>query len=454
MARILLVDDEPSILNVLATLLRKQGHEIVASTGGEEARQLVRNETFDLMLTDIKMEPVNGLQLLEEMRATHPETSVILLTGFASVKTAVAAMKGGAFDYITKPFKVDELLMTVERALEYHDILVENMGLRAKLEAHFGLENVVANSASMRKVCEVVERVAPSDAAVLIIGESGTGKEVIARALHGRSRRKEGPFLTLNCAAFPEPLLEAELFGRAAGAMAAAEPTTGVIESAAGGTLLLDDIGALPLTLQAKLLRFLQDKVFRKVGSDEDLNADVRIIAANTEPLIGAVERKTFREDLYYRLNVIPITVPPLRQRRDDILPLVSHFLRRERPNVPLPALDPAAQRILLSYRWPGNVRELENAIRHALAYGRGDQIRKEDLPASVVDGAETSAAPVSLADLESYRGRSLKAFLRDREKEYVRMVIEKMGGDKQKAAQALRISLATLYRKLPEEET
>lgn len=455
MARILLVDDEPSILNVLATLLRKQGHDTVASTGGEEARQLVRNETFDLMLTDIKMEPVNGLQLLEEMRAAHPETAVILLTGFASIKTAVAAMKGGAFDYITKPFKVDELLMTVERALEYHDILVENMGLRAKLEAHFGLENVVANSASMRKVCEVVERVAPSDATVLIIGESGTGKEVIARALHGRSRRKDGPFLTLNCAAFPEPLLEAELFGRAAGAPGGvAEPTAGVIETANGGTLLLDDIGAMPLMVQAKLLRFLQDKVFRKVGGNEELQADVRIIATNTEPLIGAVERKTFREDLYYRLNVIPITVPPLRQRRDDILPLVSHFLRRERPSGPLPALDPAAQRALLSYRWPGNVRELENAIRHALAYSRGDQIRKEDLPANVVDGAETSAAPVSLAELESYRGRSLKAFLRDREKEYVRMVIEKMGGDKQKAAQALRISLATLYRKLPEEET
>jgi len=455
MAKILLVDDEPSILNVLATLLRKQGHETVASTGGEEARALVRDQAFDLMLTDIKMEPVNGLQLLEEMRAVHPETSVILLTGFGSIKTAVAAMKGGAFDYVTKPFKVDELLLTVERALEYHNVLVENLGLKAQLEARFGLENVVANSDGMRKVCDIVDRVAATDATVLIIGESGTGKEIIARAIHGRSRRKDKPFVPINCAALPEALLESEMFGHVKGAFTGAvDNKQGLFETANGGTLFLDEIGAMPPAIQAKFLRVLQDQVIRKVGGTENYEVDVRIVAATNEPLTAAIERKSFREDLYYRISVIPITIPPLRERREDILPLVSHFLRRERPEGPLPSLDSAAQRALLNYRWPGNVRELENAVHHALAFCRGDQIRKEDLPAVLQESAGSSPMTTSLADLENYRGRSLKAFLREREKEYVRMVIEKMGGDKLKAAQALRISLATLYRKLPEEET
>jgi len=455
MAKILLVDDEPSILNVLATLLRKQGHETVASTGGEEARGLVRDQVFDLMLTDIKMEPVNGLQLLEEMRAAHPETAVILLTGFGSIKTAVAAMKGGAFDYITKPFKVDELLLTVERALEYHSVLVENLGLKAQLEARFGLDNVVANSAGMRRVCEIVERVAATDATVLIVGESGTGKEVIARAIHGRSRRKDKPFVPINCAALPEALLESEMFGHVKGAFTGAvEHKQGLFETADGGTLFLDEISAMPPAIQAKFLRVLQDQMIRKVGGTENREVNVRIIAATNEPLTAAIERKAFREDLYYRISVIPITIPPLRERREDILPLVSHFLRRERPEGPLPTLDAAAQRLLLMYRWPGNVRELENAVHHALAFCRDNQIRREDLPAGLLESVGNPLTASSLADLENFRGRSLKAFLREREKEYVRMVIEKMGGDKLKAAQALKISLATLYRKMPEEES
>ncbi len=455
MARILLIDDEPSILNVLAILLRKHGHETTASTGGEEARALIRNQTFDLMLTDIKMEPYNGLQFLEEMRAAHPETAVILLTGYGSIKTAVAAMKGGAFDYITKPFKVDELLVTVDRALEYHNILVENMGLRAQLQAKVRLDSIVANSAAMRKVCDIIERVAPTDATVLIIGESGTGKEVVARAIHANSRRRDKPFFPINCAALPEPLLESEMFGHVKGAFTGAiNHKEGLFEAARGGTIFLDEIGAMPLSIQAKFLRVLQDHQIRRVGDTKTFEVDVRVIAATNEPLELALERKTFREDLYYRISVIPIRLVPLRERREDILPLVSMFLRREQPEGPLPTLDPAAQRVLMNYDWPGNVRELENAVRHALAFCREGQIRKEDLPANIVEKVGNAGEnPIAPPDLEAFRGRSLKAFLREREKDYVRMVIERMGGDKMKAAQALRISLATLYRKLPEEE-
>ena len=455
MARILLVDDEPSILDVLATLLRKQGHETVASAGGEEARTLIRDQTFDLMLTDIKMEPYNGLQFLEEMRAAHPETAVILLTGYGSIKTAVAAMKGGAFDYVTKPFKVDELLATVDRALDYHNILMENMGLRAQLQARMRLDGIVANSASMRRVCDIIERVAPTDATVLLVGESGTGKEIVARSIHTNSPRHDKPFLPINCAALPEPLLESEMFGHVKGAFTGAiQHKEGLFEAANGGTIFLDEIGAMPLSIQAKFLRVLQDRQIRRVSDTRTFEANVRIIAATNEPLEQALEKKTFREDLYYRISVIPIRLAPLRERREDILPLVSTFLRREQPEGPLPTLDPAAQRVLMQYEWPGNVRELENAVRHALAFSRDGRIRKEDLPVNILEKtSEANEPPAPSLDLESFRGRSLKAFLREREKEYVRLVIEKMGGDKMKAAQALRISLATLYRKLPEDE-
>ncbi len=450
MARILLVDDEASILNVLSTLLRKQGYETVSSSGGEEARRLVRDESFDLMLTDIKMEPVSGLQLLDELRAAHPETPAILLTGFGSVKTAMAAMKGGAFDYITKPFKVDELLLTVQRALEYRQMLLENLGLKAQLQARYTLENVVANSPNMRKACEIVQRVAPTDAPVLLIGESGVGKETLAKALHAHSPRREKPFMSVNCGALPEPLLESELFGGPGGGPVAPRRPGGQIEAARGGTLYLQEIGALPLTLQSRLLQAFQSSAIRLAGA-AGAAADARIVASTHEPLTAAIDRKAFREDLFYRISVIPIFVAPLRERREDILPLVSLFLRRERPQGPLPALDSEVQRILVNYDWPGNVRELENAIRHALAFCREERLRPEDLPSGIMERA--AKYPTPPAEIESSRGRSLKAFLREREKEYVRMVIEKMGGDKAKAAQALRISLATLYRKLPDAE-
>jgi two-component system, NtrC family, response regulator PilR len=453
MARVLLIDDEPSILNVLATLLRKQNYDVTPTSDGRKALELIRSEKFDLLLTDIRMEPVNGLQLLEEMRAAQPQAGVILLTGYGSVKTAVQAMKGGAFDYVTKPFKVDELLMTVERALDYHNVLVENVDLKKKLEARYRLDNIVAESDSMRKVCEMVERVAPTDATVLIVGESGTGKELIAKAIHSNSRRAEKRFVPVNCAAMPEPLLESEMFGHVKGEFTgASSDKVGLFESANGGTIFLDEIGSMPSSIQAKFLRVLQDKQVRKVGGTENIEVDVRVLAATNEPLEDKIAKEEFREDLYYRISVIPIRIPPLRDRPDDILPLVSVFLNREiGENGEAPALEADAQHVLESYNWPGNVRELENAIRHALTFAKDGAIRREDLPAKILDSMEGGAEPIRASRIEDFRGKSLKAFLRTKEKEYLSAVIESMEGDKEKAAKALKISLATLYRKLPE---
>jgi DNA-binding NtrC family response regulator len=454
MARILLVDDEPSILNVLATLLRKQNYEVTPTSDGPKALDLIKSEKFDLLLTDIRMEPINGLQLLEEMRKAQPQAGVILLTGYGSVKTAVQAMKGGAFDYVTKPFKVDELLMTVQRALDYHNVLVENVDLKMKLEARYRLDKIVAESDSMRKVCEMVERVAPTDATVLIVGESGTGKELIAKAIHSNSQRAERKFVPVNCAAMPEPLLESEMFGHVKGAFTgASSDKIGLFESANGGTIFLDEIGAMPPSIQAKFLRVLQDKQVRKVGGTDNIEVDVRVVAATNEPLEDKIAREEFREDLYYRISVIPIRIPPLRDRPDDILPLVSTFLHRESSERgEAPSLAPDAQHVLESYGWPGNVRELENAIRHAMTFAKEGSIQRDDLPAKILDALEMSSdASLRPSRSEEFRGKSLKAFLRSKEKEYLSAVIEGMDGDKEKAAKALKISLATLYRKLPE---
>jgi DNA-binding NtrC family response regulator len=458
MSRILVVEDEPSILSVLSTLLRSEGYEVDPVLGGDKALDALKNESYDLLVSDIRMSPVDGMELLRLARKEFPEMAVIMVTAYGSVETAVDAMKYGAFDYVTKPFKVDELLMTVQRALEYNSAIVENVQLKKQLQARYQFENIVAESVQMRKVCEMIERVAPADTTVLIQGESGTGKEVVAKAIHGYSNRKSKEFIAINCAAMPEQLLESELFGHVKGAFTGATSTKdGLFEAADGGTIFLDEIGSMPLNLQGKLLRVLQEREIRKVGGTATVPVDVRVLAATNERLEKGIENGNFREDLYYRLSVIPIDIPPLRERPDDILPLVYHVLRnhsRDKEN--LPEIDPDAQITLENYRWPGNVRELENAIRHACTFATDGKIRKNDLPAKMLDAAG-STAPLSdgnLADVissDTYKGQSLKAFLRNKEKEYLGTVLNYMEGDKAQAAKALKISLATLYRKLPE---
>ncbi|MCX7817868.1 MAG: sigma-54 dependent transcriptional regulator [Kiritimatiellae bacterium] len=456
MPKILVVDDEPSVLSVLSSMLRKEDYEVVPRANGEEALEELRKQEFDLILTDIHMAPVDGIELLHRAHEMCPNTPVVLLTGYGSVKTAVEAMKGGAFDYCTKPFKMDELLATLQRALKYRALLLEREDLRSRLRQT--IPSLVAESAAMRQICEVINRVAPTDSTVLIIGESGTGKEVVARAIHDQSLRRKKSFVPINCAAMPEPLLESEMFGHVKGAFTGAvSDKQGLFEAADGGTIFLDEIGAMPPSIQAKFLRVLQDKTIRKVGGTESYPVDVRVVAATNEPLENRIARGLFREDLYYRLSVIPIRIPPLRERREDILPLVSYVLRRERPaGAPIPKLDPRVEWMFEHYSWPGNVRELENAVRHALTFMRGDTITPDVLPARIVN-ATAATAPGSATHGEpspdEFRGRSLKAFLRQKEREYVKMVVDRMGGDKEAAAVALKISLTTLYRKLANDE-
>jgi DNA-binding NtrC family response regulator len=456
MARILLVDDEPSILSVLSTLLKAEGHEVVPALGGDKAEVILKDQEFDLMISDIRMSPVDGMQLLTMAHREYPRMAVIMITAYGSVETAVEAMKQGAFDYVTKPFKVDELLITVQRALEYNSALAENVNLKAKLEARYHFENIIAESPAMRKVCEMIERVAPTDATVLIQGESGTGKELVAKAIHAYSKRKKKPFVPINCAAMPEPLLESEMFGHVKGAFTGASTNKeGLFEAANGGTIFLDEIGSMPASIQGKLLRVLQEKEIRQVGGTKTISVDVRVLAATNERLESLMEEGTFREDLYYRLSVIPIEIAPLRERREDILPLVYHVMRDEvGEGRELPELDPSAQMIVEQYDWPGNVRELENALRHACTFAKEGKIRREDLPAKIVNAVDTGGTlPTGTLSPDQYRGKSLKGFLRSKEKEYLSQVLSYMDGDKEAAAKALKISLATLYRKLPEDQ-
>ena len=451
-----MVEDDLTTLNILGTLLRAEGYEAVTASGGVEAQAYMAAEKFDLMITDIFMTPVNGRELLKLAHETCPDMGVIMLTAHGSVETAVEALKLGAYDYVTKPFKVDELLITVQRAIDFHRTMSENVDLRAQLGSVYKFSNMVAESAQMKLVCEMIERVAPTETAVLIYGESGTGKELVARAIHDYSRRKDKQMLAVNCAALPADLLESEMFGHVKGAFTGATSNKeGLFEAASGGTLFLDEISSMPMDIQSKLLRALQEKEIRRVGSNETRSVDARILAATNVKLETAIEDGTFRQDLYYRLSVIPLSIAPLRERPEDILPLVSHFMKRELGDAKeLPALTPETCSVLTQHPWPGNVRELENAMKHALTFTSGDTVTPDCLPPKIIEGAAAAAVatpPSTKAD--QFRGESLKKFLKEKEEEYLRQVLDATGGDKQRAAETLKISLATLYRKLPEQD-
>jgi DNA-binding NtrC family response regulator len=453
MARILLVDDEPRILSLLNSLLKADGYEVVSCQEGNKAIEMIRAERFDLMISDIRMSPVSGMEILTIARAEQPSMAVILLTAYGSVETAIEAMKRGAFDYVTKPFKVDELLIVIKRALDYRRTLEENIDLKEQLVGKYRFENIVAESPAMRNVCEMIKRVAPTDTTVLIIGESGTGKELVAKAIHMHSRRKDRKFLAVNCAALPEPLLESEMFGHVKGAFTGASANKeGLFETATGGTLFLDEIGSMPLAIQSKLLRVLQEKEIRRVGGTANTPVDVRVLAATNMRLEDLIQQGKFREDLYYRLSVIPVEIKPLRERQEDILPLVYHVLRREvGEGRQAPRLTPEVKEILEKYTWPGNVRELENAIKHAITFAQDDKITLEVLPPRILSQVKPETlSRVMPPPSDAERCQSLKAFLREKEKEYLDQVLALTRGDKEKAAKSLKISLATLYRKLP----
>ena len=384
---ILVVDDEPVQREMIGGFLKKQGFEVIAADSAERALELFRHDPFDLVLTDQKMAQMSGLELLQAVHAINPETPVILITAFGTIEAAVAALKQGAIDYLTKPLHLDELLHRIQQVSDRHRIINENRELREALQERHRIEGIIGESGPMLEVLSMVRRVAPSEATVLIRGESGTGKELIAKAIHFASPRARGPLVKVNCAALPEALLESELFGHEKGAFTGAVASRqGRFELANGGTIFLDEIGDLPLHLQAKLLRVLQEREYEKVGSSRPVKVNVRILAASHRSLEDLIKAEQLREDLYYRLNVVTILIPPLRDRRSDIALLIDHFLRRfaEKNGKTIRGLTPEGRDILLRYDYPGNVRELENIIERAVVLTRDDLVGSGDLPLTV----------------------------------------------------------------------
>jgi DNA-binding NtrC family response regulator len=409
------------------------------------------------------MVPMDGMTLFKEIKGISPQTPFVLLTAYSSVETAVEATKAGVFDYMTKPFKVDEMLATVRRAVEHAQKNNMVAIVNADTPLRYQFENLIATNSAMLDVCKKIERVAPTSATILINGESGTGKEVIARTIHKASQRKDKPWVAVNCASIREYLMESEMFGHVKGSFTGAiSDKEGLFEVANGGTLFLDEISSLPLALQGKLLRVLQEKELRRVGGTKNTPVDVRVIAASNTSLEQLVQEGAFRADLYYRFAVITLDIPPLRERPEDVLPLAKHFLHSEMRNAQVQtSLSKEAEELLIAYRWPGNVRELENAIKHAVTFlVEGEDITPDLLPPRVVKDAMLNANQRKPGQMSSAgngsetSSNSLKSFLKAKEKEYMEQILASTQGDKEKAAQTLQVSLATLYRKLSDEET
>jgi len=454
MTKILIVDDEPRILLLMKSLLKVNGFDVETAKDGAAALEMVKQGEIKIVVTDLRMQPMDGMALFKEIKAFNAEIPVILLTAYASVETAIEAMRTGIFDYLTKPFKVDDMIACLKRAEEriHKSQTVASASAEAPLRYQF--ENFIASSPAMADVCAMISKVAPTAATVLINGESGTGKEVVARAIHKSSTRAGRPWVAVNCAAIPAELLESEMFGHEKGAFTGAtSDKQGLFEVANGGTLFLDEISSMPLIMQGKLLRALQEREIRRVGGTKDIPVDVRVIAASNANLEEAVVKGTFRSDLFYRFAVITIDLPPLRERTEDILPLARHFLAADvEPGHAVPTLSEAAAKVLLAYNWPGNVRELENCMRHALTFVQSGEITPGELPARITEHRPAVDAVAQVTPADVAQSASLKSFLRQKEKEYIGQILNAAGGDKEKAAETLKVNLSTLYRKLSEE--
>lgn len=495
MAKVLLVDDEITMVQMVTELLRAEGHEVHPCSNAPAAMEALERDIPELVITDLYLDrtKAHGLDIVQKARSLNPPALAIVITGFGSIETAVEAMKMGAYDYLEKPFKLDELKLCIERALNYNNAVSENVYLKKQLRKKYQFNQIIGGSPRMNEVFRLIERVADSESTILILGESGTGKELVAKALHFNSRRQFAPFIPINCAALPENLLESELFGHRRGAFTGAiQDKKGLFQEADGGTIFLDEIGSMPPLLQSRLLRVLQEKEVRRVGDNTPVSVNVRVVAATNEPLEQLVKEGTFREDLYYRLNVIPIRLPSLRERLEDIPLLVSHFLKNkvDGRNGKGYQITRAALEVLSAHGWPGNVRELENAIERACVLCEENLVQVRDLPPllhkyaqhseddtvletkggtpphnmmvlndklypvsytrGLVNPPETAPATAA-ADLGEIG--PLKDFLRKQEVAYLNRALAHTSGDKEKAAQLLGISLATLYRKLAEVE-
>jgi DNA-binding NtrC family response regulator len=452
MASILVVDDDPDHLELTLARLRTGGHEPIGADSPARALELFQSEPLDLLLTDLEMPEMSGLDLLREVKESDPTVPVVVLTGHATVGTAVEAMKTGAFDYLQKPIHAPDLLVVIERALREKELVSENIRLRQELRDKYHHKNLVGTSARMREVFRLVEKIGPTSSTALILGESGTGKELVARAIHEASARSHRRFVRVNCSAITETLLESELFGHERGSFTGAfARKKGLFEIASGGTLFLDEIGDTPPGVQAELLRVLQEGEIRRVGGTEDIVVDVRVITATNQDLKKQIAEGRFREDLYYRLNVVSLQLPPLRERKEDIPLLVEHFLQKKAGGGEHPRPDPRVLALFNGYPWPGNVRELENVIERALVLCEDNTLTAHDLPEDLrvfigSTGPEDFPTP---SEVRSPPLDLARASLEEMERRHIEQVLIAVEGHREKAAQTLGISRRTLYEKI-----
>ena len=448
--KILVADDEQSMREFLDIMLKKEGYKVSLASNGEEVVKVVENDLFDLILLDIRMPKLDGISALKKIKANSPETIVIMITAYASADTAIKAMKEGAYDYITKPFKVEEIKLIIKNALEKKNLQKENTLLKQVVRNRYHFGNIIGQSPKMTVLYDLLEKVSPTKTNILIAGESGTGKELVAKAIHYNSPRKEKPFVTLNCGAIPESLIESELFGHMKGAFTDAIATKkGLFEVADEGTIFLDEISELPLLMQVKLLRVLQDKEFKRVGGTEDIRVDVRIISATNKDLEEAVKEKRFREDLFYRLNVIQIKLPPLRDRKEDIQILANHFLKKysEELSKSILRISPDAHQILLNYDYPGNVRELQNIIERAVALESSQELTLNNLSSYLNDQPFPKKGPIDI-EIPS-EGIDLEKMVEDLERTLLLKALDRTKGIKKKAAELLHINFRSMRYRL-----
>lgn len=451
MEKILVVDDEQSLREVLSIMLKRAGYAVTSVSDGEEAIEQLQKEIFDLVITDLRMPNVDGMEVLRAVKSASPETVVLIITAFATADSAVEAMKQGAYDYLTKPFQVDEVQLIIRNALEKRRLTTENILLKREMASQSSFAQLVGQSEAMQKVFDVVKKVADSKSNVLICGESGTGKELVARAIHYNSARSPLPFVAVNCSAVPETLLESELFGHMKGSFTGAiSNKAGLFEVANGGTIFLDEIGDTTPTIQVKLLRVIQEREFRRVGGTQDVKVDVRIVAATNKDLEKAVADGSFREDLYYRLDVIPIRLPPLRLRSGDIPLLVTHFLTRfsKESGKLTPTISPEAMQVLLGHEWRGNVRELENLIERVVAFSTGGPVTDADMRGwlhRTVSPQQQGGIPTDLPE----DGLDLEGIINGLEKDLLLKALERTKWVKKKAARLLRLNTRSFRYRL-----
>jgi two-component system response regulator PilR (NtrC family) len=448
--KLLVADDEQSMREFLDIMLKKEGYKVSLASNGEEVLKLAERDIFDLILMDIRMPKLDGIAVLKKIKALSPETIVIMITAYASTDTAIRAMKEGAYDYVTKPFKVDEIKLIIRNALEKKNLQKENILLKQVVRDRYHFDNIIGQSPKMLALYDLLEKVGPTKTNILIAGESGTGKELVAKAIHYNSPRKDKPFVTLNCGAIPELLIESELFGHMRGAFTDAIATKkGLFEMADEGTIFLDEISELPLLMQVKLLRVLQDKEFKRVGGTEDIRVDVRIMSATNKDLEEAVTEKRFREDLFYRLNVIQIKLPPLRDRREDISLLTMHFLKKysEELNKHITGISPETLRILLNYDYPGNVRELQNIIERAVALESTQELTPQNLSSYLDQQPSLKKGSIDL-DIPN-EGLDLEKAVEELERNLLLKALDRTKGIKKKAAELLHINFRSMRYRL-----